>query len=69
MKISYERLNQIIEEEVVRFKKLNEDLSPNDMTDVKVLRSAITTLMDNDKITATDLAPIYSTLNKKAKGI
>ena len=25
MKISYERLNQIIEEEVVRFKKLNED--------------------------------------------
>lgn len=24
MKISYERLNQIIEEEVVRFKKLNE---------------------------------------------
>jgi len=25
MKISYERLNQIIEEEVVRFKKLNEE--------------------------------------------
>lgn len=32
MKISYERLNQIIEEEVVRFKKanLNEQLSPLD---------------------------------------
>ena len=27
MKISYERLNQIIEEEVVRFKRLNEDTS------------------------------------------
>ena len=27
MKISYERLNQIIEEEVVRFKRLNEDSS------------------------------------------
>mgnify|MGYP003352944528 CR=1 FL=1 len=25
MKISYERLNQIIEEEVTRFKKINED--------------------------------------------
>ena len=32
MKISYERLNQIIEEEVLRFKKvnLNEQLSPLD---------------------------------------
>jgi len=29
MKITYERLNQIIEEEVVKFKQLNEaDLSP-----------------------------------------
>ena len=27
MKISYERLNQIIEEEVSRFKRLNEDTS------------------------------------------
>lgn len=30
MKISYERLNQIIEEEVSRFKNLNEQLSPLD---------------------------------------
>ena len=29
MKISYERLNQIIEEEVIRFKKLNEDTTIN----------------------------------------
>lgn len=28
MKISYERLNQIIEEEVVRFKRLNEQETP-----------------------------------------
>ena len=38
MKISYERLNQIIEEEVVRFKQLNEaDLTP---TTLKALNDA-----------------------------
>lgn len=59
MKISYERLNQIIEEEVVRFKKLNEqsdgvvvrasDVSQlikdniKNVTSVEVLRNALLT--------------------------
>lgn len=35
MKISYERLNQIIEEEVVRFKRLNEEQGTNTTNTLK----------------------------------
>lgn len=56
MKITYERLNQIIEEEVVKFKKLNEDVSVEDIvklievqTDAGKLKSALKAAIANIK--------------------
>jgi len=56
MKITYERLNQIIEEEVVKFKKLNEDVSVGDIvklievqTDAGKLKSALKAAIANIK--------------------
>jgi len=40
MKISYERLNQIIEEEVSRFKRLNEDTIANVPTNLSDVSGA-----------------------------
>lgn len=56
MKITYERLNQIIEEEVVKFKNLNEDVSVGDIvklievqTDAGKLKSALKAAVANIK--------------------
>jgi len=54
MKISYERLNQIIEEEVVRFKSLNEaegELNPTQKLDMVKKKVAALTV---DKIDTID---------------
>ena len=57
MKITYERLNQIIEEEVVKFKRLNED---NGSTDLTVLSKSLETMTRGDLIKA---------LTEKAAGL
>ena len=49
MKISYERLNQIIEEEVSRFKRLNEEETSNDPS---VLSKSVATMSRPDLIKA-----------------
>jgi hypothetical protein len=67
MKISYERLNQIIEEEVVRFKRLNEQttsikgaLTDDQKKDPAAISVAIQALMKGK--TAADLLSIYKSL-------
>ena len=58
MKITYERLNQIIEEEVVKFKNLNEQgPTPADLT---VLSKSLKTMTRGDLIKA---------LTEKAEGL
>ena len=54
MKITYERLNQIIEEEVVKFKNLNEQTLNLTQFNAQVnrLRNAATDQATLDKITA-----------------
>jgi hypothetical protein len=68
MKISYERLNQIIEEEVARFKSLNEQtttgvkgaLTDDQKKDPAAISVAIQALMKGK--TASDLLAIYKSL-------
>jgi hypothetical protein len=69
MKISYERLNHIIEEEVAKFKGLNEQstssvgkgsLTDDQKKDPVAISVAIQSLMKSK--TATDLLKIYSSL-------
>lgn len=67
MKISYERLNQIIEEEVVRFKRLNEQitsvkgaLTDDQKKDPAAISVAIQALMKSKS--AAELLNIYKTL-------
>lgn len=55
MKISYERLNQIIEEEVFKFKRLNEDTSSTPGSagsGAKVLPKPIATMSKTELIAA-----------------
>lgn len=79
MKISYERLNQIIEEEVVRFKKINEQaaapttdtasptgtgtLTDAQKKDPAAISVAIQALMSGKP--AADLLKIYTSLGGK----
>jgi hypothetical protein len=50
MKITYERLNQIIEEEVVKFKNLNESFPSTDLNDaITNLKAAIATQPEKTK--------------------
>ena len=54
MKISYERLNQIIEEEVTRFKKLNEAILSKPIKDMnrsdllKALNDKVSKMSDDE---------------------
>lgn len=56
MKISYERLNQIIEEEVVRFKRLNEEQETNTTSTLKptdvaqTIKDGISSINDVQKL-------------------
>lgn len=66
MKISYERLNQIIEEEVVRFKKLNEETTTTVTLDAaskanpQKLANSIMNLITADKLAAMGTAQLVS---------
>lgn len=62
MKISYERLNQIIEEEVVRFKRLNEQQTPLDAA-IDNLRKAVAGK------TGADLNSVVQSINSLANNI
>ena len=66
MKISYERLNQIIEEEVVKFKQLNEDVSELDglFAEIKGYVGNDTTKLSSVK---SSLVSIASKLNPQRK--
>ena len=65
MKISYERLNQIIEEEVVRFKNLNEQSAdPIDSARTRI-RNAIDQVKDVAVLNS--VATTLETAAKKAK--
>ena len=70
MKITYERLNQIIEEEVVKFKRLNEaakdDLESaiQSATDVGKLKNALRFALTNVK-DETQLQSIVNSLRQK----
>ena len=75
MKISYERLNQIIEEEVVRFKKLNEETTTTVSLDAaskanpQKLAGSIMNLVTADKLAqvlnVTELLSLYTKLGGK----
>lgn len=73
MKITYERLNQIIEEEVVKFKKLNEDtavtLDPASKANPQKLAGSIVNLISADKLaqamSVSDLLALYTKLGGK----
>ena len=68
MKISYERLNQIIEEEVVRFKSLNEDTQitadPATKASVQKMASLVATLATTEKLTSLSIADLNSLYTK-----
>lgn len=73
MKISYERLNQIIEEEVNRFKRLNEDtsitLDSASKANPQKLAGSIVNLITADKLaqamSTTELLSLYTKLGGK----
>lgn len=75
MKITYERLNQIIEEEVVKFKRLNEDYSATtaDTTslpqDAAGLKGSITQLLNTKLETIKDNVSQLQEFYKKLKGL
>lgn len=68
MKISYERLNQIIEEEVSRFKKLNEDtqITADAVTksNVQKMASLVATLATSEKLASLSIAELNSLYTK-----
>ena len=70
MKITYERLNQIIEEEVVKFKKLNEgardevESAIQSTTDISKLKTALRFILSNVK-DDTQLQSIANSLRQK----
>jgi hypothetical protein len=67
MKISYERLNQIIEEEVTRFKSLNEQsVDPIDSARTRI-RNAIDQVKDVAVLNS--VATTLETAAKKAKTV
>ena len=64
MKISYERLNQIIEEEVVRFKKINEAKTQEEIL-VNQIEGYLLLLARNKKVS--DLTSILSDVKRRAE--
>lgn len=64
MKISYERLNQIIEEEVVRFKKINEAKTQEEIL-VNQIEGYLLLLARNKK--GSDLTSILSDVKRRAE--
>lgn len=64
MKISYERLNQIIEEEVSRFKKLNEQTAAVDPNSPDYIRAQAKAALDK-VFDAAALKTLLSTIQTK----
>lgn len=63
MKISYERLNEIIEDEVLRFKKLNEQAGSAMTVDqkLKLVKDKISRLSASDASTIDQILSIIGT--------
>lgn len=61
MKISYERLNQIIEEEVVRFKSLNEQVGLTPAQKLDIVKKKVSALKIENIATIEKILAIVGT--------